>query len=70
MPKKKIEPENKALTDAKEHFRNECKELVKFHCHCINQFVAGVDSPFGYLQIADVQEKLREIEDILGIEGE
>lgn len=31
---------------------------------------AGCNSPFGYLQIADVQEKLCEIADILGIKGE
>ena len=51
-------------------FRKELKVNIKHHCDCINHYVSGVDSPFQYLQIADVQEKLCEICDILGIKGE
>lgn len=68
MSKRKIEPDS--LEISKNKFREELLKQVIFHCHCINHYVAGCDSPFGYLQISDVQEKLREIEDILGIEAE
>ena len=68
MVRKKIE--ESAEIEGKALFRKDLQERVKFHCHCINHYVAGCDSPFGYLQISDVQEKLREIEEILGIEAE
>lgn len=59
-----------AEIEGKALFRKNLQEQVRFHCNCINHYVAGCDSPFGYLQIADVQEKLREIHEILGIEDE
>lgn len=38
-------------------------------CIEINHYVSGCDSPFNYLQIADVQESLREIENALNIKA-
>jgi predicted butyrate kinase (DUF1464 family) len=48
-------------------FRKELQTYVKHNLDEINHYIAGCDSPFTYLQIADVQEKLREIAEILGI---
>ena len=51
-------------------FSKELKELIHQKCIEINHYVSGCDSPFTYLQIADVQEHLRGIDDVLGIEVE
>lgn len=51
----------------KENFKDEIRFNVKHKLHEINHLVSGVDSPFGTLVIADVQDHLREIENILGI---
>ena len=48
-------------------FRKELKTCVKHKLDEINHYISGCDSPFSYLQIADTQEKLCEIADILGI---
>ena len=45
----------------------ELKQLVHQKCVEINHYVSGCNSPFSYLQIADVQESLREIENALNI---
>ena len=68
MSKKKIE--TGAEIECRELFRNELKQAIKHHCDCINHYVGGCDSPFNYLQIRDVQEKLNDIHEILGIEVE
>lgn len=47
----------------------ELKQLVHQKCVEINHYVSGCDSPFSYLQIADVQESLREIENTLNIKA-
>ena len=51
----------------REKFAIELKQLVHQKCVEINHYVSGCDSPFSYLQIADVQESLREIENTLNI---
>lgn len=56
--------------ELKEKFAEELKISVNHHCHCINQFVAGCDSPFNYWQIQDVQDHLRAIAEILCIKDE
>ena len=66
--KKKIE--TNAEVEHMELFKDELKQAIMHHCNCINHYVAGCDSPFGYLQIRDVQEKLNDIHEILGIEVE
>ena len=48
-------------------FATELKQLVRQRCAEINHYVSGCNSPFSYLQIADVQESLREIENTLNI---
>ena len=55
------------ITLSKRKFATELKQLVHQKCVEINHYVSGCDSPFSYLQIADVQESLREIENILNI---
>ena len=55
---------------SKDSFRNELKKLIHQKCCEINHYVAGCDSPFSYFQISDVQEHLRGIDEILGIEVE
>lgn len=52
---------------SKRKFATELKQLVHQKCVEINHYVSGCDSPFSYLQIADVQESLREIENTLNI---
>ena len=47
--------------------KTEIKQLVHQKCIEINHYVSGCNSPFNYLQIADVQESLREIENTLNI---
>lgn len=62
--------DNMAESDAireKRKFAIELKQLVHQKCVEINHYVSGCDSPFSYLQIADVQESLREIENTLNI---
>lgn len=65
MPKKNknIDP----IVAERNKFREELKSLVGQKLDEINHYIAGCDSPFGYLQIAIVQEKMCEIEGILGI---
>lgn len=53
----------------KRKFAIELKQLVHQKCVEINHYVSGCDSPFSYLQIADVQESLREIENTLNIKA-
>lgn len=52
---------------SKRKFATELKQLVRQRCAEINHYVSGCNSPFSYLQIADVQESLREIENTLNI---
>ena len=52
---------------SKRKFATELKQLVRQRCVEINHYVSGCNSPFSYLQIADVQESLREIENTLNI---
>ena len=52
---------------SKRKFAIELKQLVHQKCVEINHYVSGCNSPFSYLQIADVQERLREIENTLNI---
>ena len=54
-------------TLSKRKFATELKQLVHQKCVEINHYVSGCNSPFSYLQIADVQESLREIENTLNI---
>ena len=53
----------------KRKFAIELKQLVHQKCVEINHYVSGCDSPFSYLQIADVQGRLREIENTLNIKA-
>ena len=55
------------ITLIKRKFTKEIKQLVHQKCIEINHYVSGCNSPFSYLQIADVQESLREIENTLNI---
>ena len=55
------------ITLSKRKFAIEIKQLVHQKCIEINHYVSGCNSPFNYLQIADVQESLREIENTLNI---
>ena len=55
------------ITLSKRKFATEIKQLVHQKCIEINHYVSGCNSPFSYLQIADVQESLREIENTLNI---
>ena len=64
IPKKVDKTE---ITLSKRKFATELKELVHQKCAEINHYVSGCNSPFSYLQIADVQESLREIENTLNI---
>ena len=52
---------------SKRKFATELKQLVHQKCAEINHYVSGCNSPFNYLQIADVQESLMEIENTLNI---
>ena len=52
---------------SKRKFATELKQLVHQKCAEINHYVSGCNSPFSYLQIADVQESLRDIENTLNI---
>ena len=52
---------------SKRKFATELKQLVNQKCVEINHYVSGCNSPFSYLQIADVQESLRDIENTLNI---
>ena len=52
---------------SKRKFATELKQLVHQKCVEINHYVSGCNSPFSYLQIAYVQESLREIENTLNI---
>lgn len=60
--------ESEAIRE-KRKFTIELKQLVHQKCAEINHCVSGCDSPFSYLQIADVQESLREIENTLNIKA-
>ena len=51
----------------KRKFAIKLKQLVHQKCVEINHYISGCNSPFSYLQIADVQESLREIEHTLNI---
>ena len=64
IPKKVDKTE---ITLSKRKFATELKQLVHQKCVEINHYVSGCNSPFSYLQIADVQESLREIENTLNI---
>ena len=57
------------ITLSKRKFATELKQLVHQKCVEINHYVSGCNSPFSYLQIADVQESLREIENTLNIKN-
>ena len=52
---------------SKRKFATELKQLVHQKCVEINHYISGCDSPFSYVQISDVQENLREIENTLNI---
>ena len=52
---------------SKRKFATELKQLVNKKWAETNHYVSGCDSPFSYLQVADVQESLREIENTLNI---
>ena len=62
---KKVDKTEIAISKIK--FATELKQLVNQKCVEINHYVSGCNSPFSYLQIADVQESLREIENTLNI---
>ena len=47
-------------------FRNELRGLIRLCLDKINHYISGVDSPFSYMQIQDVQESLREIGEVIG----
>ena len=64
IPKKVDKTE---ITLSKRKFATEIKQLVHQKCVEINHYVSGCNSPFSYLQIADVQESLRDIENTLNI---
>ena len=64
IPKKADKTE---IAISKRKFATELKQLVHQKCVEINHYVSGCNSPFSYLQIADVQESLREIENTLNI---
>ena len=64
IPKKVYKTE---ITLSKRKFATELKQLVHQKCVEINHYVSGCNSPFSYLQIADVQESLRDIENTLNI---
>ena len=64
IPKKVDKTE---ITLSKRKFATELKQLVHQKCVEINHYVSGCNSPFSYLQIAYVQESLREIENTLNI---
>ena len=64
IPKKVDKTE---ITLSKRKFATEIKQLVHQKCIEINHYVSGCNSPFSYLQIADVQESLMEIENTLNI---
>ena len=64
IPKKVDKTE---ITLSKIKFTTELKQLVHQKCVEINHYVSGCNSPFSYLQIAYVQESLREIENTLNI---
>ena len=64
IPKKVDKTE---ITISKRKFATELKQLVHQKCAEINHYVSGCNSPFSYLQIADVQESLMEIENTLNI---
>ena len=64
IPKKADKTE---ITISKRKFATELKQLVHQKCVEINHYVSGCNSPFSYLQIANVQESLREIENTLNI---
>lgn len=69
MPKQKSkEPQLTISQKMKKQFREEIREIVKQKLSEINHYVAGCDSPFGYLTVREVQEKMCEIAEILGIE--
>ena len=55
------------ITLSKRKFATELKQLVHQKCVEINHYVSGCNSTFSYLQIADVQESLRDIENTLNI---
>ena len=55
------------ITLSKRKFATELKQLVHQKCVEINHYVSGCNSPFSYLQIADVQESLRDIENTFNI---
>ena len=57
------------ITLSKRKFATELKQLVHQKCVEINHYISGCNSPFSYLQIADVQESLREIENTLNIKN-
>ena len=60
---------NKALIteELNRRFREEIRLNVKHKLDEINHYVSGVDSPFNYMTISDVQEHLCVIAEILGI---
>ena len=64
IPKKVDKTE---ITLSKRKFATELKQLVHQKCVEINHYVSGCNIPFSYLQIADVQESLRDIENTLNI---
>jgi len=68
MPLKKHKKELTVSQKMKKDFRKEIQEAVKQKLSEINHYVAGCDSPFGYLTVREVQEKMCEIAEILGIE--
>lgn len=47
-------------------FRQELRQLICQKLDQINHYISGVNSPFGTVQIMEVQNALFEIRDILG----
>lgn len=58
------------LHEVQAQFADELRLIIKHKLDEINHYLAGCDSPFTYFQIGEVQEKLSEIAEILGIKQE
>lgn len=65
---KKIKDELSSKINKK--FKEELQFIIGMKLDEINHYIAGCDSPFDYLQVAEVQDKMCEIAEILGIKGE
>lgn len=68
MGRKKIE--ESVEVKCKKMFHKELQAIVGLKLDEINHYISGCDSPFTYLQIAEVQEHLLEIANTLGIKSD